>query len=94
VEKIESLREAFFASWPYIYSWVALILGVGLFSYVARSTACGYIYPDIKYEFAERNRVYKDDDPFWFWFFVVLYGCASILLFGVGSAALLRLYFQ
>lgn len=88
---LERLDRAFVSAWPYLYSSIALGLGLALLIAVRRCLACGYIYADFKYEFAERNRIYRDEDPIWFWFFVVLYGSMSIMLTGFGCVAWLRI---
>ena len=80
--------------WPYIYSWMVLVIGLVLAYGVWRSYLCGYIYPDIKYELSERRRIYREDEPFSYWLFTILYGAGSLFLIGFGIVAVLRVYSQ
>lgn len=89
----DSIAEAFAAWWPHVYAWIILIVGVTVLVCVRRALALGYIYDGFKYEWAERNRIYRDRDPFWFWFFAILYGVGSIFIVGYGVVAIHRVYF-
>lgn len=63
---------------------IMLVVGIAFVSYTVRSLLCGYIYLDIKYSFTEGNRIYRDEDPIWFWFSIILYGSLGTLSLGGG----------